>query len=164
MYNSRRPLATSGKPFFKAYLLASPLMKPRRGRNSHIVDGTAAAGFQDASLWEATKLKGDAAIKALIDKGIENTSVTVVLIGEKTANRKYVKYEIEQSIARGNGLLGIYIHNIKDINGKTSFIPGRVPDALRNAGAVVYNWDKDRFGLWVEDAYHRTLRKKSGWW
>ena len=133
-------------------------------RNSHIVEGTAAAGFQDASLWEATKLKGDAAIKALIDKGLENTSVTVVLIGEKTADRKYVKYEIEQSIARGNALLGIYIHNIKDINGKTSFIPGRVPEALRNAGAHVYTWDRNQFGRWVEETYQYAQRKKSGWW
>jgi hypothetical protein len=133
-------------------------------RNSHIVEGTAAAGFQDASLWEATKLKGDAAIKALIDKGLENTSVTVVLIGEKTADRKYVKYEIEQSIARGNSLLGIYIHNIKDINGKTSFIPGRVPESLRNAGAPVYIWDRNQFGRRVEEAYQYAQRKKSGWW
>lgn len=133
-------------------------------RNSHIVEGTAAAGFQDASLWEATKLKGDAAIKALIDKGLETTSVTVVLIGEKTADRKYVKYEIEQSIARGNGLLGIYIHNIKDINGKTSIIPGRVPEALRKAGAPVYTWDRNQFGRWVEDTYQRAQRKKSVWW
>jgi hypothetical protein len=38
-------------------------------RNSHIVEGTAAAGFQEASLWEEAKKKGDAAVKALIDKG-----------------------------------------------------------------------------------------------
>jgi hypothetical protein len=31
-----------------------------------------------------------------------------------------VRYEIDQSIARGNGLLGIYIHNLKDQNGRTS--------------------------------------------
>ena len=89
-------------------------------RNSHIVDGTAAAGFQDASLWEKTKKEGDEAIKRLINKGLENTTVTVVLIGSQTANRKYVRYEIEQSIARGNGLLGVFIHNLKDQDGKTT--------------------------------------------
>ena len=39
------------------------------------------AGFWDASLWEKTKLKGDKAIKNLIDEGLNNTSVTAVLIG-----------------------------------------------------------------------------------
>ena len=40
----------------------------------------------------------------------------MVLIGAETANRPWVKYEIEQSIARKNGLLGIYIHRLKDLN------------------------------------------------
>ena len=39
--------------------------------------GTAAAGFQDASLWEEAK-KSDKEIKRIINKGLENTSVTVV--------------------------------------------------------------------------------------
>jgi len=42
--------------------------------------GTSAAGFQDASLWEKAKEKGDKAIKAMIDKGLENTSVTLVWV------------------------------------------------------------------------------------
>ena len=42
-------------------------------RNIHNVIGTSAAGFQDASLWEEAKKKGDKDIKKLIDKGLENT-------------------------------------------------------------------------------------------
>ena len=77
-------------------------------RNSNVVEGAAAAGFQDASLWEEAKKKGDAAIKKMINlNALEGTSVTVVLIGAETAQRTYVTYEIEQSIAKGNGLLGI---------------------------------------------------------
>ena len=74
-------------------------------RNSGVVEGSAAAGFYDASLWEEAKKKGDADVKKLIDKGLIGTSVTVVLIGAETSSRKFVDYEIEQSIARGNGLL-----------------------------------------------------------
>ena len=51
------------------------------------VTGCAAAGFQDASILEEAKKKGDSAIKALINKGLENTSVTVVCVGYKTAGR-----------------------------------------------------------------------------
>src|SRR5271155_2265412 len=81
-------------------------------RNSGVVEGTAAAGFHDASLWEEAKKKGDAEVKRLIDKALFGTSVTVVLIGSQTANRKYVGYEIEKSIAVGNGLLGVRIHQM----------------------------------------------------
>lgn len=79
-------------------------------RNTGVVDAQAAAGWADASIWEEAKKKGDAAIKKLINQGLANTTVTVVLIGTQTKNRTYVSYEIEKSIERGNSLLGIYIH------------------------------------------------------
>lgn len=120
-------------------------------RNSHIVEGTAAAGFHDASLWEKARKEGDEAIKNLINAGLNGTTVTVVLIGSDTSTRKYVGYEIDKSIERGNGLLGIYIHNIKDQDGKTA-TKGAVPAKLSAAGAPCYEWDKDRFGGWVEAA------------
>jgi len=77
------------------------------------------AGFWDAASWEEVKKKGDAAIKKWIDDQLTGTSVTVVLIGAETSNRDYVKYELEKSWKKGNGILGIYIHQIKDKDGKT---------------------------------------------
>ncbi len=124
-------------------------------RKSNVVDGVAAAGFQDASLWEEAKKKGDAAIKRMIDNALVGTTVTVVLIGAETAQRKFVAYEIEQSIARGNGLLGIYIDDIADQNGRTT-LRGAIPEALRKAGAPVYAWDQNRFGDWVESAARKA--------
>ncbi len=50
---------------------------------------------------------------------MRGTSVTCVLIGSKTANSRWVRYEIKESIRTGNGLLGIYIHHLKDKNGNT---------------------------------------------
>jgi hypothetical protein len=43
-------------------------------RNSGVVEGVSAAGFQDASLWEETKKKGDDAVKRLIDSGLSATT------------------------------------------------------------------------------------------
>jgi hypothetical protein len=57
-------------------------------RNSGAVEGIAAAGRHDASLWEETKKKGDSAVKALIESGLSGTTVTVVLIGAETATRQ----------------------------------------------------------------------------
>jgi hypothetical protein len=88
-------------------------------RNSWVTKDREAAGFWDAACWEEVKKKGDEAIKRWIDNQLDNTSVTVVLIGAETSTRPYVGYEIEQSYKRGNGLLGIRIHSLKDMNGRT---------------------------------------------
>lgn len=110
------------------------------------------AGFFDAGMWEEAKKKGDAAIKKLIDDALVGTTVTAVLIGAQTSTRTYVKYEIDRSIARGNGLLGIRIHNIKDKEGKTdTWGANPLP-----SGYAVYDWVNDNgyenLGAWVEAA------------
>lgn len=127
-------------------------------RNSATVEGVSVAGFQDQSLWEETEKKGVDAVRNLIDKGLEGTSVTVVLIGAETASRTFVSYEIEKSIARGNGLLGVRVNDIKDQSGRTD-TPGAVPVALTKAGVPVYTWEYGRLGEWVEKAYQAAQRK-----
>jgi len=134
-------------------------------RNSHIVEGVAAAGFSDGSLWEEAKRKGDAAIKALIDKGLEGTSVTAVLIGAQTAYREYVEYEISQSWKRGNGVLGIHIHNINDFLLRRPDVPGPDPFVLQGyTGIRTYDWvlndGYNNIGKWVEDAYNQERPNK----
>jgi hypothetical protein len=123
-------------------------------------------GYWDKSLWEEAKKKGDAAIKRMIDDGLVGTSVTAVLIGFETWQRPWVNYEIEQSHARGNGMFGIYIDQIKDNSGKTDY-RGRNPfdHIMIKAGNFsvpmskrypTYHWTNDDgyagFAGWVEAA------------
>lgn len=89
-------------------------------RNCNVVLGCDTAGFFDHSEYEEAKRFGAAGIRRMIDRHLSNTSVTVVLIGEETASRPWVRYEIEQSIARGNGLVGVHINLIKDHQGRIS--------------------------------------------
>lgn len=88
-------------------------------RHSWVTKDKEAAGFTDAADFEKVKKEGDAAIKKWIDSQLTGTSVTVVLIGSETSDRDYVKYELEQSWKRGNGILGIFIHQCKDKDGNT---------------------------------------------
>jgi hypothetical protein len=119
-------------------------------RNSNMIDGAAAAGWHDASLWEEAKRKGDAAIKRLIDTGLQRTSATVVCIGAETAYRKYVNYEIEQSAKRGNVLLGVHIHHLKDQNGQTDR-RGPVPPLLAQLRAPILDFvSADDLGQRIE--------------
>jgi hypothetical protein len=124
-------------------------------RNSGAIEGVAAAGFHDESLWEEAKKNGDDAVKRLINDGLRGTSVTVVLIGAETANRRYVAYEIERSVARGNGILGIRINNIKDKDGRTDR-PGLIPERFTKTGAPVYTYEYGKLGEWVEKAYKQA--------
>ena len=81
--------------------------------------------------------KGDVTIKALIDKALENTSVTVVFVGSQTAGRKYINYEIDRSIARGNGIVAVQIHHLKDKNGLVD-PAGAIPAKITTGGYKVY--------------------------
>ena len=124
-------------------------------RNSGTIEGISAAGFHDESLWEEAKKKGDDAIKKLINKSLEGTSVTVVLIGAKTADRKFVSYEVEQSVARGNGIFGIRVNEIKNEKGHID-PPGSIPAVLTKTGAPVYTYEYGTLGEWVEKAYKKA--------
>jgi hypothetical protein len=95
-------------------------------RNSWVTQDREAAGFFDSAEWEKVKKKSDSDIENWIDEQLKGTSVTVMLIGEKTSGRKWINYELTSSYKKKNGLLGIYIHNIKDQD-KMTTSKGRNP-------------------------------------
>lgn len=64
--------------------------------------------------WEKVKKSGDAAIEKWIDENMKYRSCIVVLVGEETSKRKWVMHEIIKAWNDGKGLMGIYIHNLKD--------------------------------------------------
>jgi hypothetical protein len=122
------------------------------------------AGFWDAAAWEEVKKKGDEEIERWIRTQLNGTSVTAVLIGPETSSRKYVNYEIEQSWDKGNGLLGIFIHNMKDKNDKTEPKGSNPITAFGYSSIKTYDWvnDKgyDNFADWVEAAFSQAQQRK----
>ena len=95
-------------------------------RNSWVTQGKEAAGFIDKADFEQVKCQGDAAVYDWINKQLDGTSVTVVLIGSDTLTRPYVQYEIRQSLQRGNAVIGVLIHSIKDMRTGMSSSCGNV--------------------------------------
>ncbi|MFA5996861.1 MAG: TIR domain-containing protein [Candidatus Paceibacterota bacterium] len=126
-------------------------------RNSWVTQGKESAGFIDAADFETLERQGDAAIKNWIDKQLNGTSVTVVLVGEKTCSSKWVKYEIEKSIEIGNGLIGIDVSKIKDLQGHTTDRCGMIPK-----GYDFYLWNNEdgynNMGAWIEKAAKKAGR------
>lgn len=121
-------------------------------RNLPNIIGSAVAGFKDASLWEKVKEKKEEKIKKAIDKGLEKTTVTVVFIGEKTAGRKYINYEIEKSIERGNGVIGVKIFHLKNSKGKQNK-EGSIPKKLEKYKCKIYKYDSpEKLSKWINKA------------
>jgi MTH538 TIR-like domain (DUF1863) len=84
-------------------------------RNMGVVDGEQPVSAND---WEQLKKRGNAAVEKWIDDNMAYRRCVIVLIGQQTANRPFVKYEIKKAYDSGKGLFGIYIHNLKcPVNG-----------------------------------------------
>jgi len=84
--------------------------------------------------------------KVIKDEYITPASVTVVLIGNKTANSDWVKWEIQTSKDLGKGILGI---RLKDSWGT---IPQGIPQD------AVGDWQPEKFPAWIEWAYQQSLK------
>ncbi len=99
--------------------------------------------FFDSSLLSPVQSSNTEYIKRSILDRLNNTSVTVVLIGQSTHKSNWVGWEIEQSIKRGNGILGIRL------KGNDNAI---VPASMHVSHASVGNWSPDDFSQWIEQA------------
>jgi hypothetical protein len=132
-------------------------------RSSGVLSKDDEYGFIDAADWEKIEREGDAAIKRWIQDQLKNTTVTVVLIGAETASRPWVKYEIRESWKRGNAVVGVRIHSIKDQDSKTDSYGVNPLDVVKfddgtalSTVCKTYDWvaDKGRehLGEWLEGA------------
>ncbi len=149
---------------FFSFHFDDDIWRANQVRNANVVEGPDVAGFFDHSEYEEAQKTGDEGIKRMINRHLKDTSVTVVLIGTNTVSRRWVKYEIAQSIAQKNGLLGIYIHHLKNQDGETS-TRGPKPDVPYNVEFPAYDWDRDldRFKREIEAAGKRSDTLKKGW-
>lgn len=86
-------------------------------RNIGAIEGNRPATDND---WEAVKKGGSTAIEKWIAGQMLGRSCTVVLVGSNTANRKWINHEIVKSWDKGMGVVGIYVHGLKDRGGNIS--------------------------------------------
>lgn len=145
-------------------------------KNMGVVEGQP---LLSSNQWEDVKKGGDAAIRAWIDDQMKGKDCVVVLIGSQTAGRKWVKHEIKKAWESGKGLVGIHIHNLKDLSGEQS-TKGRNPfddftvgsdkatlssvvkahDPPYAVSANVYDHIKTNISGWVDEAI--KIRKRYG--
>lgn len=140
-------------------------------RNAGVVDGNQPVSDNG---WESITQGGDSAIEKWIDGQMSGKSCAVVLIGSRTAGRKWINYEITKAWNDGRGVLGVYIHNLKNFAGEQSTKGGNPLDFVTVNGTklsiwaeaidppfttstVVYEHIKTNLADWVERAI--TIRK-----
>lgn len=86
-------------------------------RNMGMVDGNKPVSDND---WQAVTKGGEVAIKKWIAGQMSGRSCTVVLVGSDTAKRKWINHEIVKSWNDEMGVVDIYVHGLKDLNGKVA--------------------------------------------
>ena len=99
------------RQIFYSFHYANDVMRVQQIRNIGMLEDNSPVSPNE---WEKIKRSGDREIEKWIDNNMKYRSCVVVLIGTETASRPWVQYEIRKAWADGKGLLGIYIHNIRD--------------------------------------------------
>jgi hypothetical protein len=98
------------RQIFYSFHYDNDVFRVQQVRNIGVLEDNKPVSAND---WEQIKRGGDLSIKRWIDDNLQYKSCLVVLVGSETANRKWVRYEIEKAWNDGKGVLGIYIHNLK---------------------------------------------------
>lgn len=106
-----------GRKVFFSFHFKNDCWRTGQVRNMGVIEGNKPISDND---WEEVKKKGDSEIEKWIEGQLKGKSCAVVLIGEKTAGRKWIKHEIKKAWEMGKGLVGIKIHNLKDSDGNQS--------------------------------------------
>ena len=99
--------------------------------------------FDDHSVKEPFDSTNADYIKRQIREKIDRCSVAVVYLSDKTASSKWVNWEIEESIKRGKGVIGVY---------KRDKAPTRVPPAFQQNGCKAVKWEHTALTKAIEDA------------
>jgi hypothetical protein len=81
-------------------------------RNHKFAGDIQKVGHFSKAPWDVSRKKDAAELKRMIDAELEGTFATIVLCGQKTHARRWVRYEMFKSIEQGNALLGVKIHGI----------------------------------------------------
>ena len=88
--------------------------------------------FDDYSLKEPFDSKNADYIKQQIRNKINFCSVTMVYLSENTASSKWVNWEIEESIKRAKGVIGVY---------QGDKPPANLPPAFQKYGCKIVKWN-----------------------
>jgi hypothetical protein len=104
--------------------------------------------FRGRHLLDPVNSENQAYIRQKVKEQLHGTSVTVVLLGEKTCDSSWVEWEIKESIERGNGIVAV---KLKDQDCPLP-VSSPVAKLLKEAGAEIMDWEPHEIQAGVERA------------
>ena len=110
-------MTTKKRQVFYSFHYKRDAWRASQVRNMGVIEGNKPVSDND---WEEVKRGGDLAIKKWINNQMRYRSCIIVLVGEETAGRKWINYEIKESWRQGMGVVGIYIDGLRDRSTKTA--------------------------------------------
>ena len=119
---------------FYSFHYVNDVMRVAKLRNIGVIEGNQPAKDND---WESVTKGGSASIEKWIAEQMMGKSCTIVMVGSETAGRKWINHEILKSWEKGMGIVGIYIHGISDINGKTSTMGANPFDCIKYQSQIL---------------------------
>jgi hypothetical protein len=149
------------KTFF-SFHYATDSWRVSQVRQIGAIEGNAAVSDDD---WESVTKGGDAAIQRWIAGQLKGRTCTIVLLGEDTAGRKWITYEIKESWKARMGVVGIRIHNLKNQDKVTSKPDGNPFHSLMVGGKRLSSIVKlyNPAGVTSTDAYNSIASGIEGW-
>lgn len=99
--------------------------------------------FDDHSVKEPYDSENADYIKRKIREKIDRCSVSAVYLSEKSATSKWVNWEIEESLKRGKGVIGVY---------KGDAPPANKPPAFEKNGCKAVKWEHASLTKAIEEA------------
>jgi len=100
-------------------------------------------------------------LRRIREEYLTGTSCTIVLVGAGTWGRKFVDWEIEATLTKQHGLLGLQLPTIPVVNNNLTIpVPDRLNDNIQSGYAVWMRWDylvanPTVLPTWIEQATER---------
>jgi MTH538 TIR-like domain (DUF1863) len=100
-------------------------------------------------------------MRCIRENYITGSSCTVVLVGEKTWGRKFVDWEIEATLDKGHGLIGVYLPTAsRNPHTNKITVPNRLFDNIESGFAVWRSWERLNVAQLQQDVAEARFRNK----
>lgn len=106
------------------------------------------AGFFDSSVFERAQRTSPESLRRFLIEGLENTSVTCVLVGAETHLRPWVRFELVRSFYRGSGLLAINVAGLTNFGRRSLQGPNPFQSLAFTVAGDTVSWKEKNGESW----------------
>lgn len=151
--------ATMAKSVFYSFHYERDVNRVQLVRNINALEGQP---LLNAQAWEEVRESGDAAIEDWIGTQMAYKKAVIVLIGQQTAGRKWVNYEINKAWADKKPLLGVRIHGLSSMGtvDRAGASPFSATSGIPVFDPTTLTWD----GKIDSKATYKKLVDNLEWW